>query len=146
MIGLIGSRTPLSIEMMQFGNSAAKLREIPQLNCQIARILAGRALEQLVFLELRGYLDYNRLDHKLSYWRSRSQFEVDFVVGDEIGVEVKSKSRVSPRDYKGLHALGEEVRLKRKIVVCREKMRRRTDDGAEIMSPCFSLKSFGAAR
>jgi predicted AAA+ superfamily ATPase len=100
----------------------------------------GRALEQLVFLELRGYLDYHRLDHQLSYWRSRSQFEVDFVVGDEIGVEVNSKSRVSPRDYKGLHALGEEVRLKRKIVVCREKMRRRADDGAEIMPPTAFFK------
>ena len=95
----------------------------------------GRALEHLVFLELRSYLDYQRLDHKLSYWRSRSQFEVDFVVGDEIGIEVKSKSRVSPRDYKGLHALGEEVNLKRKIVVCGEKLRRKADDGAEIMPP-----------
>jgi hypothetical protein len=53
------------------------------------------------------------------------------------GIEVKSKSRVSPRDYKGLHALGEEARLKRKIVVCREKTRRRAEDGAEIMPPPF---------
>jgi hypothetical protein len=55
----------------------------------------GRASPgELVFLELRGYLDYNRLDYKLSYWRSRSQ----------------------------------------------------SDDGAEIMSPAFSLRRFGAAR
>ena len=95
----------------------------------------GRTLEHLVFLELRAYLDYRRLDPPLAYWRSRSQFEVDFVFGDEIGIEVKSKSRVSPRDYKGLHALGDEVNLKRKIVVCGEKLRRRADDGAEIMPP-----------
>ena len=93
----------------------------------------GRALEHLVFLELRSFLDYHRLDHELTYWRSRSQFEVDFLVGDDIGIEVKSKSRVSPRDYKGLSALAEEVRLKRKIVICGEKMRRRDDDGTEIM-------------
>jgi len=93
----------------------------------------GRALEHLVFLELRSFLDYHRLDHELTYWRSRSQFEVDFLVGDDIGIEVKSKSRVSPRDYKGLSALTEEVRLKRKIVICGEKMRRRDDDGTEIM-------------
>lgn len=95
----------------------------------------GRALEHLVFLELRGYLDYRRLDHELTYWRSRSQFEVDFVVGDQLGVEVKSKARVSPRDYKGLLALGEEVKLKRKLVVCGEKQRRRADDGVEILPP-----------
>jgi uncharacterized protein len=95
----------------------------------------GRALEHLVFLELRAYLDYRRLDHDLTYWRSRSQFEVDFVVGDQLGVEVKSKARVSPRDYKGLLALGEEVKLKRKLVVCGEKQRRRADDGVEILPP-----------
>ena len=95
----------------------------------------GRALEHLVFLEVRAYLDYRRLDHELTYWRSRSQFEVDFVVGDQLGVEVKSKARVSPRDYKGLLALGEEVKLKRKLVVCGEKQRRRADDGVEILPP-----------
>lgn len=95
----------------------------------------GRALEHLIFLELRSFLDYRRLDFELTYWRSRSQFEVDFLLGDEIGIEVKSKSRVSSRDYKGLNVIAEEVGLKRKIVVCGEKMRRRADDGAEIMPP-----------
>lgn len=35
---------------------------------------------------------------------------------------------------------GEEVRLKRRIVICGEKMRRRADDGAEIMPPSHFLK------
>lgn len=99
----------------------------------------GRALEHLIFLELRSYLDYHRLDHDLTYWRSRSQFEVDFLVGDQIGIEVKSKARVSPRDYKGLRALSEEVPLKRKIVICGEKLLRRDDDGTEIMPPTLFL-------
>jgi predicted AAA+ superfamily ATPase len=93
----------------------------------------GRALEHLIYLELRAYLDYRRLEHPLSYWRSRSQYEVDFVIGDDVAVEVKSKSRVSPRDYKSLSALAEEVPLKRRIVVCGEKLLRRADDGTEIM-------------
>ncbi len=100
----------------------------------------GRALEHLIFLELRSFLDYHRLDHELTYWRSRSQFEVDFVVGDAIGIEVKSKARVNPRDYKGLNVLAEEVRLKRKIVICGEKMRRKADDGAEIMPAAEFLR------
>jgi hypothetical protein len=44
-----------------------------------------------------------------------------------------AKLHVIPQQ--GFHALGEEVRLKRKIVVCREKTRRRASDGAEIMPP-----------
>ena len=106
----------------------------------------GRALEHLIFLELRGFLDYFRLDHELTCWRSRSQFEVDFVLGHTVGIEVKAKTRVSPRDYKGLAALGEEVRLKRKIVVCGERRRRRTDDGTEIMSPAGFLKELWAGK
>jgi uncharacterized protein len=106
----------------------------------------GRALEHLIFLELRSYLDYHRLDHDLTYWRSRSQFEVDFLVGDQIGIEVKSKVRVSSRDYKGLHALSEEVPLKRKIVICGEKLLRRDDDGTEIMPPTLFLNDLWSGK
>ena len=59
-------------------------------------------------------------------------------------IEVKSKPRVSPRDYKGLSALSEEVRLKRKIVTCAEKMRRRADDGTEIMPATVFFKELWA--
>ncbi|MGH9459669.1 MAG: ATP-binding protein [Vicinamibacteria bacterium] len=93
----------------------------------------GRALEHLVFLELRSFLDYGRRDEPLTYWRSRSQFEVDFVVGNEIAIEVKGKSRVSPRDYRGLNALAEEVALARRIVVCHEPRRRVDESGVEIV-------------
>ena len=100
----------------------------------------GRALEHLVFLELRSFLDYQRRDEPLTYWRSRSQFEVDFVVGGKVAIEVKAKPRVSARDYKGILALGEDVPLERKIVVCNERRRRRSDDGVEIMPPVEFLK------
>jgi predicted AAA+ superfamily ATPase len=61
-----------------------------------------RALEHLVFLELRSFLDCRRRDEPLCYWRSRSQFEVDFVVGERVAIEVKAKPRVTTRDSKGL--------------------------------------------
>ena len=93
----------------------------------------GRALEHLVFLELRGFLDYHRLDDPLTYWRSRSRFEVDFVVGDRVAIEVKAKPRVTARDYKGLRALADELQLDRRLVVCREPRRRRDDTGIEIL-------------
>lgn len=104
----------------------------------------GRALEHLVFLELRGFLDYQRRDERLTYWRSRSQFEVDFVVGGKVAIEVKAKPRVSARDYKGIVALREDVPLERSIVICNERRRRRSDDGVEIMPPVEFLKELWA--
>jgi predicted AAA+ superfamily ATPase len=50
----------------------------------------GRALEHLVFLELRAWLASGGRDDPLTYWRSRSQLEVDFVVGDAVAIEVKA--------------------------------------------------------
>jgi hypothetical protein len=46
----------------------------------------------------------------LTYWRTTSQIEVDFVIGDSVGVEVKARPFTSRRDYKGLLALAEEDR------------------------------------
>jgi len=92
----------------------------------------GRALEHLIFLELRARLDYSRVDLPLTYWRSLSRFEVDFVIGDRIAIEVKAKPRVASRDIKGLRALAEELPLERKIVVCTEP-RRRMDEDVEVL-------------
>jgi len=92
----------------------------------------GRALEHLIFLELRAWLDYSRNDETLSYWRSRSGLEVDFLIGDSIAIEVKAKSRVGHRDLNGMRALSEELSLQRKIVVCTEP-RRRQDEGVEFI-------------
>jgi len=93
----------------------------------------GRALEHLVFLELRAFLDYRRIDLPLTYWRSRSQHEVDFVIGDDVGIEVKAKDRVSKRDYRSLLALAEEAPLRKRVIVCNESRRRTTDEGVEVM-------------
>lgn len=95
--------------------------------------LFGRALQHLVFVELRAYLDYHRLDVPLTFWRSQSQFEVDFVIGEDIAIEVKGKSLVTNSDLKGLRALSEEVQLRRKIVVCTEREPRRLDDNIEVL-------------
>lgn len=94
----------------------------------------GRALEHLIFLELRAWLDYTRrASLPLTYWRSLSQLEVDFVLGDSVGIEVKASPLTSRRDYKGLLALAEDIPLRRKIVVCLEREARTTDEGIEVI-------------
>ena len=85
----------------------------------------GNALEHLVFLELIAYRDYNFKDNSLHYWRSQSQFEVDFLIGETIAIEVKGSSRVSTKDLKGLRALAEELCLERQIMVAGEPERRK---------------------
>lgn len=98
----------------------------------------GDSLEHLIFTELSAYLSYKRLNKELSFWRTQSQLEVDFVVGDEIGIEVKASNRVGKADLKGLNALSEELNLKRKIIVCLSKYRLVEDTSIEI----FPLDEF----
>ena len=82
--------------------------------------LFGRAFEQFIACELRAFLSYNKIRQGLCYWRSQSQFEVDFVIGDQIAIEVKSSKKVSPRDHKGLLALQEEQKWKHLLIVSQD--------------------------
>jgi uncharacterized protein len=93
----------------------------------------GRAFEHLIFLELRAYLDYRRIDTPLTFWRTQSHIEVDFVVGDLVAIEAKGTGNVAVGDTKGLLALGEEVELKRRIIVCNEANARTLENGIEVL-------------
>ncbi len=79
----------------------------------------GEALETLVMHELTSYSDYVS-GEPLSYWRSTSGFEVDFIIGDHTAVEVKARANLSPQDLKSLVALAEERKLKRYMCVSLE--------------------------
>ncbi len=84
----------------------------------------GPALEQLVFCELSAWLAYARDPRPLSYWRTADGSEVDFVIGDEAGIEVKATASVTSRDLTGLRRLAAETPLRTRIVVCREPVMR----------------------
>ncbi len=103
----------------------------------------GENLEHLIFLELRAYLDYLQRDEMLTYWRTTSQIEVDFIVGDHTAIEVKGAGRVSTQDLKSLKILSEEMVLKTKIVVCDEK-EPRTVDGIKIYPIILFLQKLWA--
>jgi predicted AAA+ superfamily ATPase len=93
----------------------------------------GRALEHLIFLELKAYIDYRRLQLPLTYWRTQSKLEVDFVIGDSVAIEVKGKGRVGIQDTVGIKALDEELSLKRKLIVCNESDLRRLEGEIEVV-------------
>ena len=99
----------------------------------------GEFFEHFIFLELRAWINYRHPRIVLQYWRSRSGFEVDFILDGSIGIEVKSAGIIHERHLKGLRALGEEGFVERSIVVCNEP-RPRLVKGIEIMPWAYFLE------
>ncbi|MFB3887826.1 MAG: ATP-binding protein [Thermodesulfobacteriota bacterium] len=87
----------------------------------------GEAFETYLMHELVSYSDYIS-GEPLSYWRSTSGFEVDFILGDHTAIEVKAKENLSTQDLKPLRALAEEKNLKRYLCVSLEPRRRNLDN------------------
>jgi predicted AAA+ superfamily ATPase len=86
----------------------------------------GEALETYLMHELTCHSDYVSQE-PLSYWRSTTGFEVDFIIGDHTAIEVKSKENVSPQDLKSLRVLAEEKQLKRYLCVSLEPRARKVE-------------------
>lgn len=96
----------------------------------------GAAFEHVIFMELRAHAMYSARGEGLpvSYWRTASGLEVDFILGDaEVAIEVKSTETPTADHLKGLRGWQEEHPRSRRILVCRCPRSRRTDDGIEIM-------------
>lgn len=91
----------------------------------------GEAFETYIMYELRSYIDYGSAQ-PLSYWRSTSGFEADFILGDHTAIEVKAKENVSVQDLKSLRALAEEKKLKRYLCVSLSP-RTRSVDGTIVL-------------
>ena len=86
----------------------------------------GEAFESFILQELVVYCDIHGIDPP-KYWRSRSNFEVDFVF-DGIAVEVKASSNVRSHDFRGLRALREEGLLSHYLLVTKVERARIVDD------------------
>ena len=85
----------------------------------------GSAFESFLFQEIKAFCDYHRLKTPC-YWRSKSNFEVDFVF-ENIAVESKAKAVVGQRELRGLRALREEGLLRDYLLVCMEREPRIVD-------------------
>ncbi len=90
--------------------------------------LFGRVLEHYLFTELRAFLSYHKDDRPLYFWRSTAGHEVDFLMGDDIAIEVKGSEQIQERHLAGLYALGEEKKFKKKIVVSMDSRPRKIKD------------------
>ncbi|MCX6131307.1 MAG: AAA family ATPase [Proteobacteria bacterium] len=68
----------------------------------------GDAMEHWIMHEIKTWIDSNALDIDLHYWRTTTGIEVDFVLGNQVAIEVKAKNQVHDDDCKGLLAISEE--------------------------------------
>jgi predicted AAA+ superfamily ATPase len=86
----------------------------------------GKAFEHWIAMELRAHAHYSGRHHALSYWRTTSGYEADFILGEaQVAVEVKSTDLVDERHWRGLKAFEEEYPGARLIVVSQDAEPRR---------------------
>jgi predicted AAA+ superfamily ATPase len=93
----------------------------------------GAAFEHFLFMELRAHTSY-RGGLPISYWRTASGLEVDFILGDgQIAIEAKSSDNITSDHLKGLRAWREEHPHSRCLLVSRAPRARITEDKIEIL-------------
>jgi predicted AAA+ superfamily ATPase len=82
----------------------------------------GAALEGLVLQHLRAWNDYSGSRHTLSFWRTQTGTEVDFIVYGEnelAAIEVKNTGRLVSRDLQPLKTFASEYPEARLILLYR---------------------------
>jgi uncharacterized protein len=89
----------------------------------------GKAFEHFICQELFAHRHYSDVHYPVSYWRTASGLEVDFILGDaEVAVEVKATSLATDRHTKGLRRFSEEYRVRKSILVTNDPLPRKLGD------------------
>jgi len=87
----------------------------------------GHAFEHFIYHEIYSHSHYSDLGYPISYWRTVSQTEVDFILGDnEVAIEVKSTEMANPRHLRGLMSFAEEYKIRKMILVSNDPSPRKT--------------------
>jgi predicted AAA+ superfamily ATPase len=95
--------------------------------------LFGNAFEHFVYNELYAHSSYSGKDYPIYYWRTASQIEIDFVLGNhDVAIEVKATSNVQSRHLKGLKSFSEEYAVNQLVLVCNEPLPR-ISEGVRIL-------------
>lgn len=82
---------------------------------------AGHRFEHYVFLELMSYKNLNNLLFPIEYWRTKSGYEVDFIIGrGKVAIEVKISSDIDSNALKSIGAFAGDNPESSCFVVCRE--------------------------
>ena len=91
--------------------------------------LFGKAFEHFIYQEIYAHSQYSGKEYPIYYWRTASQLEIDFVLGDhEVAIEVKSTEQANSRHLKGLKAFAEEYQVKKMILISNDPLPRLIDN------------------
>ena len=94
----------------------------------------GKAFEHYILMELKAYQAYRNPDMPITFWRTSTGREVDFILGEkELAVEIKGSSRVHEGDIRSLQALIEDGPVKKRCLVCLEKQPRTLAGNIQIL-------------
>ena len=95
----------------------------------------GVLFETYIMMEITAYLDYSGLyGTELTYYRSSDgRREVDFIIGDNVAIEVKSAKTIQDKHLVSLRELKEEGIFSSYIVVSREEITRMLSDGILVL-------------
>ncbi len=86
----------------------------------------GKAFEHFIYNEIYAHSNYTNKEYPIAYWRTSSNIEIDFVLGDhEIAIEVKSSKQIINRHLKGLNQFMKEYSVKKAILICMEPNHRK---------------------
>ena len=89
----------------------------------------GKAFEHFIYQEIWAHSKYSGQDYPISYWRTSSQFEVDFILGDhQVAVEVKGTNMATPHHCKGLRVFAQEYKTRDLILVTLDPRPRKIDN------------------
>ena len=108
--------------------------------------LFGNAFEHFIYNELYAHSSYSGKDYPIYYWRTASQIEIDFVLGNhDVAIEVKATSNVQSRHPKGLKSFSEEYTVNQLVLVCNEPLPR-ISEGVRILPWKVFLEELWAGR
>lgn len=95
----------------------------------------GVLFETYIMMEITTYIDYSGLSRtELTYYRLGSgKREVDFIIGDDVAIEVKSAKTIQDKHLVSLRELKEEGIFSSYIVVSREEIPRMLSDGILVL-------------
>jgi predicted AAA+ superfamily ATPase len=94
----------------------------------------GKSFEQFILMEIMAYKAYRSPDLPITFWRTSTGQEVDFILGEkDVAIEVKGGARVHPGDLTHFTALSDDGPVKKMIVVCLEKEPRQVQNGIRIV-------------
>lgn len=94
----------------------------------------GKSFEHFILMELKAYQSYRNPEMDITFWRTSTGQEVDFILGDkELAIEIKSSKRVHEGDIRSLLALKEDGPVRKCAVISLDEEPRVLSNGIEIL-------------